>query len=71
MNYTEMLEKFREQSIQVISITILSKFLFGVGLGALLANYFQGYNWGLYGWLLIIISLGLAIPTIYTLYKKK
>lgn len=71
MNYTEMLEKFREQSIQVISITILAKFLFGVGLGALLANYFQGYNWGLYGWLLIIISLVLAIPAIYTLQIKK
>lgn len=69
--FNEMFEKFRRQSMQVISITIFAKFLFGVGLGVLLVNYFQGFNWELYGWLLIIISLGLAIPSIYTLLIKR
>ncbi len=67
----KMFEKFKRQSISVIFITVFAKFLFGVGLGTLSVNYLQGYNWELCGWVLIIISLILHIPAIYTMLIKK
>ncbi|MDI6860054.1 MAG: hypothetical protein QMC85_06130 [Methanocellales archaeon] len=42
--FAEKFEKFRKQSMRVIITTITAKFIFGVGLGALLASYLQGYN---------------------------
>ncbi|MDI6807192.1 MAG: hypothetical protein QMD14_05320 [Candidatus Aenigmarchaeota archaeon] len=69
--FAEKFEKFRKQSLRVIFTLIFAKFLFGVGLGVLLASYFQAYDWILCGWLLIVISLLLHIPVIYiTLIKK-
>ncbi|MDI6902448.1 MAG: hypothetical protein QMC77_01770 [Methanocellales archaeon] len=69
--FAEKFEKFRKQSMRVIITTITAKFIFGVGLGALLASYLQGYNWVLYGWLLIVVSLILHLPAIYTVLIKK
>ncbi len=69
--FTEMLEKFRRQSFRVIFITISAKFLAGVGIGALLASYFQAIDWILWGWILIVISLLLHIPVIYAILIKK
>ncbi len=69
--FTEMLEKFRRQSFRVIFITIFAKFLAGVGIGALLASYFQAIDWILWGWILIVISLLLHIPVIYAILIKK
>ncbi|MDI6826509.1 MAG: hypothetical protein QMD36_04990 [Candidatus Aenigmarchaeota archaeon] len=69
--FAEEFEKFKRQSFRVIFTLIFAKFLFGVGLGALLASYFQAYDWILWGWSLIVISLLLHIPVIYiTLIKK-
>lgn len=63
-------KKFPKESLKVIYSIIFTKFLFGVGLGALIAHYWPVYNWEFYGWLIIIISLILAIPGIYSLFSK-
>ncbi|OUJ18884.1 hypothetical protein AMET1_0535 [Methanonatronarchaeum thermophilum] len=65
----ELTEKFCEQSFPVVFVTIFAKFLFGVGLGALLASYFQALDWILWGWILIIVSLLLSIPAYYSLSR--
>lgn len=69
--FAEKFEKIRRQSFRVIFTLVFAKFLFGVGLGALLAGYFQAYNWILWGWLLIVISLLLHIPVIHIPLIKK
>jgi F0F1-type ATP synthase assembly protein I len=69
--FSSLIEKFRRQSLRVISITIFAKFLFGVGLGALIADYFQTQTVVAWSWGLIITSLLLSIPAIYTVLIKK
>ena len=69
--FIEKYEKFMKQSKAIVMTLIFAKFLFGVGLGVLLANYLRGYNWQLYGWLLIIVSLLLHLPAIYKVLIKK
>ncbi len=53
-------------------ICILWRFLllFCIGLGSLLASYLQGFNWQLYGWLLILLSAIISIPSLYRILKK-
>ncbi|WGI17758.1 hypothetical protein [Methanonatronarchaeum sp. AMET-Sl] len=69
--YLEKFNEFKKQSNRILFITIFAKFLFGVGLGALLASYFQAHDWILWGWILIIVSLLLSIPVIYALFIQK
>ena len=49
---------------------ISCKVIFTLGLGALLAVYLKGANWQIIGWVLIIISLVLSIPSAYAILKK-
>ncbi|MBZ9572712.1 hypothetical protein KJA17_00740 [Patescibacteria group bacterium] len=69
--FNKCFEKFKTQGKAVIITLIFAKFLAGVGLGALLASYFGGYDWILCGWLLIVISLIVHIPAVYTVLLKK
>ena len=57
----EKIEKFDRLPKPLLIIHIFSKLVFGMGLGILLASYFSGLNWQLYGWLLIILSLIIAV----------
>ena len=57
----EKFEKFDRLPRPLLVVHIFSKLLFGMGLGILLASYFSGLNWHLYGWLLIILSLIIAM----------
>ena len=66
----EKIEKLKKLPKSLLVAHIASKFIFGVGLGALLAGYLREYNWRLYGWLLIILSLIVAIPSTYSIFKK-
>ena len=45
-----------------IKALLLAKFLVGLGIGMVLANYFFEYNWALFGWLLIILAVIIGIP---------
>lgn len=64
--FAKKFEKFRMQSMRVMITTITAKFLFGVGLGALLGNYLQPY-----GWWVILLGLLMHIPAIYAVLIKK
>lgn len=69
MKMGSIINKFRMQSDRVIFVTVSAKFLFGVGLGALLASHFSGHDWGFYGWVLLILALLLHIPAAYKILK--
>ncbi|MCK4354201.1 MAG: hypothetical protein KAW83_03000 [Dehalococcoidia bacterium] len=51
--------KFRQLSNPYLSLHITSKFLFGVGLGVLLADWFPKWT----GWIFVIVALVIAIPS--------
>jgi hypothetical protein len=68
--FAEKFEKFRKLPTRLLMLHVTSKFLFGVGLGALLASYLKGLDWQICGWSLIILSLIIAIPSTYRILKK-
>ena len=45
------------------------KFLLGLGIGMVLANYFTEYNWILFGWILIILAVIVGLPTSLKILK--
>lgn len=69
--FNKCFEKFKTQGKGVIIAIVFAKFLSGVGLGALLVSYLQGYDWKLFGWSLIIISLIIHLPAVYTTLIKE
>jgi len=52
-------EKFRQMPNPYLSLHITGKFLFGVGLGVLLATWLPIWT----GWIFIIAALVIAIPS--------
>jgi len=54
-------EKFDKLPRPLLVVHVFSKVVFGLGFGALLASYLPGLNWRLYGWLLILLSLIIAM----------
>jgi len=69
--FTKKFEKFRKLPPRPMFMHVLSKFVFGVGLGVLLVFYLPKFNWQLLGWLLIALSIIIAIPIIRIILKKK
>ncbi|NQS90719.1 hypothetical protein HQ584_13130 [Patescibacteria group bacterium] len=65
-----IVEKFRKLPASIIILHISGKFLFGVGLGALLAIYLYRCNWQLWGWVIIVIAVLIQIPGAYKVLKK-
>ncbi len=59
-------DSFRQLPTVFIFLIITAKFLFGVGLGVLLAKQLKSY-----GWWLIIISIVIGLPGAYLLYFGK
>ena len=64
------IEKWRKLPLPWMAFHIFGKFLFGIGIGALLASYLQEYDWGTYGWIIIVIALLTQIPAAYKCLKK-
>ena len=52
-------EKFRRVPAPYFTLHITAKFLFGVGLGLLLATWLPVWT----GWIFIIVALLIAIPS--------
>ena len=48
---------------------VFTKFLLGVGFGALLAAYFQ-YNWRLVGWVLVSMAVIMDIPSLHRILRR-
>ena len=57
--FSNKLEKLRQMSNSYLILLIAAKFLFGVGLGLLLAFWLPVWI----GWIFIIVSLVIAIPS--------
>lgn len=65
-----VVEKFRKLPISIMILHISGKFLFAVGLGALLASYLYRYDWQLWGWIIIVIAVLTQMPGAYKVLKK-
>jgi hypothetical protein len=54
-------------------VCILWRFLlwFGIGSGTLLASYLPGINWKFYGWLLVVLSVIISIPSLHRILKRQ
>jgi len=56
---SDKVEKFRQVPNPYFTLHITAKFLFGVGLGVLLAIWLPVWT----GWIFIVIALLIAIPS--------
>ena len=63
---SDKVEKFRHVPNPNFTMHITAKFLFGVGLGLLLAIWLPIWT----GWVFIIVALVLAIPSAIIVLKK-
>lgn len=52
-----LVNRFRELPKPILTLHIAAKFVFGVGLGVLLADYLSGFAW----WI-ILLALIMSIP---------
>ena len=59
-------ERFRQVPNPYFTMHITSKFLFGVGLGLLLAIWLPVWT----GWIFIVLSLLIAIPSVRIILGK-
>ena len=64
--------KIKQLSTARVTVWAGAKFLWGTGLGLLLATYLQEYVpfWQVSGWALIIVSTAIGIVTIYPIFKE-
>lgn len=61
-----LIGRFRKLPTSVLALHITAKFVFGVGLGILLAGYLEGF-----GWWLILLAIIMAIPGVYKVLGGK
>ncbi len=61
-----LINRFRKLPIPILILHITAKFVFGVGLGVLLANYLSGF-----GWWIILLALIMSIPGAYKVLSGK
>ena len=64
--FNDKVEKFRQVPNPYFALHITSKFLFGVGLGVLLATWLPIWT----GWIFIIAALAIAIPSARIVLRK-
>ncbi len=64
--FNNKVAKLRQVPNPYFSLHITAKFLFGVGLGVLLATWLPVWT----GWLFIIVALGIAMPSARIVLRK-
>jgi len=64
--FSSKVEKFRQVPNPYFSLYVTAKFLFGVGLGVLLATWLPVWT----GWLFIGVALVIAIPSARIVLSK-
>ena len=67
----KLVKKFKDLPTPVMILHITGKFLFGVGVGLLVASYFHQLDWWTIGAWVILISLITQIPGAYFVLRKK
>jgi hypothetical protein len=68
--FSEKFERIKSMGFKGFACWIFAKFLFGVGLGLLIARYFP-YEWILWGWGLIILSIIISLPALKAAFGKR
>ena len=71
--FEEKLEKIKSMHTSNFIFWVFGKFLFGLGIGILLATYYWnplGY-WIIAGWLVIVFAIIITIPAFITVFHKK
>jgi len=63
---SDKIEKFRQMRNPYFALHIASRFIFGVGLGVLLATCLPIWT----GWLFIIVAVVIAIPSSVILLSR-
>ena len=63
---SDKVEKFRQVPNPYFTLHITAKFLFGVGLGVLLAIWLPVWT----GWIFIVVALLIAIPSARIVLSK-
>ena len=63
---SDKIKKFRQMPNPYFALHITAKFLFGVGLGVLLATWLPIWT----GWIFIIVALVIAIPSARIILSK-
>jgi len=64
--FGDKMEKFRQIPTPYFAMHITSRFLFGVGLGLILAIWLPIWT----GWIFIVVSLLIAIPSVRVVLGK-
>jgi len=64
--FSDRIEKFRQMRNPYFALHIASRFIFGVGLGMLLAHWLPVWT----GWIFIVVALAIAIPSARILLSK-
>jgi len=68
--FAKKFERFRALPPRFMVIHVFAKFVFGMGLGVLLVIYVPQLNRQLLGWLLIVLSIIIAIPSLRLILRK-
>lgn len=64
------LHKIRKMSDASFIAWVLGKFLIGLGLGMMVATYFQGHAYYFYGWAFIVLAIIVSIPAMKAACRK-
>ena len=66
MRIKKLINEFRKLPTPVLILHVMSKFIFGIGLGVLLAGHVK-----FSGWWIILLSLIIGIPSIFYMFHLK
>ena len=69
--FAKKFEQFRRLPPHLMFTHVLSKFVFGVGFGALLAFYLSWLDWQVLGWALVVLSIIIGIPSLRIILKRR
>jgi len=64
--YSDKIEKIKNLPNLYVLLYATGKFLGGVGIGVLLANWLSAWTW----WIFIIIACVIAIPVVWKIFSK-
>lgn len=66
MGMKKLVNEFRKLPTPILLSHVTSKFVFGVGLGVLLAGYLKDFGWGI-----ILLSFIIGIPSIFYIFHLR
>ena len=64
--FMSLINRFRKLPMPILILHTKAKFVFGVGIGVLLASYLSGFGW----WIILLASV-MAIPGAYKVLSGK